>query len=179
MIEDITAPQPYLKPFPAFADVFDVPLELHRKHFLPLISVDASVVYPDLELWLHFVTPIEPLLEQDVGSFTKDHHDFYNKEGQYAFNVTNGKYAFAGEFAYFAYESGEIFRAFPNWTMRFTRTIGGEFPHMKKADEGFKYTGDCPIPPKPRMIRAVGAGPWSPSLAESRCLLTRMGRPSP
>jgi hypothetical protein len=96
VIENITAPEPYLKPFPAFEDVFAEPLALHRKHFLPLVSVDASVVDPDLDCWLHFVMPVEPLLELDVGTFTAEFHDFYNREGQYAFQVVGGKYTFEG-----------------------------------------------------------------------------------
>jgi hypothetical protein len=102
-----------VKPFPKFEEVFGKPLGFHRKHFLPLVSVDTSVVSRSLSGWLHFVTPIEPLLELDVGYFTKGYHDFYNKEGQLAFRVANGKYTFSGHPNYFAYESGAIFKAFP------------------------------------------------------------------
>jgi len=114
VFENIISPTPFIKPFPAFEDVFNEPMHLHRKHFLPLVSVDASVVYRDLDFWLHFVTPIEPLLELDVGYFTKEYHDFYNKQGQVALKVTEGKYTFTGDFNYFAYQSGAIFKAFPN-----------------------------------------------------------------
>jgi len=111
--ENIQTATPFIRPFPAFDDVFGEPSALHRKHFLPLVSVDVSVIYDDLDGWLHFVTPIEPLLELDVGYFTKQHHDFYNQEGQFAFQVAEGKYSFAGAPNYFAYESGAIFKVFP------------------------------------------------------------------
>jgi hypothetical protein len=113
MFENIKAPTPFVRPFPAFEEVFGEPLTFHRKHFLPLVSVDVSVIYNDLGGWLHFVTPIEPLLELDVDYFTEEYHDFYNQEGQLAFQVTEGKYSFTGNPDYFAYESGAIFKAFP------------------------------------------------------------------
>lgn len=114
MFETIKSPQPYIKPFPEFESVFGEPVDLHRKHFLPLVSVDVSVVHNDLDLWLHFVTPIEPLLELDVGYFTEEFHDAYNLAGQFAFRIEDEKYVFAGDFNYFAYESGKIFDAFPD-----------------------------------------------------------------
>jgi hypothetical protein len=144
MMENITAAQAYLKPFPAFEDVFAEPLTLHRKHFLPLISVDASVVYPDLDLWLHFVTPIEPLLELDVGYFTQGYHDFYNRDGQFAFAVTNGRYAFAGDFRYFAYESGEIFRAFPNKDLEIHADYQRRISSYEETRRGFQKHGRLP-----------------------------------
>jgi hypothetical protein len=140
----ITAPEPYLKPFPAFEDVFAEPLTLHRKHFLPLISVDASVVYPELDFWLHFVTPIEPLLELDVGYFTEEHHDFYNIQGQFAFNVANGKYAFAGDFRYLAYESGAIFRAFPGKDDEIHADYQSRISSYEESRRGFQQHGRLP-----------------------------------
>ena len=114
MFENIETATPFVRPFPDFEDVFAEPLAMHRKHFLPLVSVDTKVISPDLPGWMHFVTPIEPLLELDVGYFTEEFHDFYNKQGQYAMRVVNGKYVFSGDFNYFAYESGAIFKAFLN-----------------------------------------------------------------
>jgi hypothetical protein len=113
VFENIKAPTPFVRPFPAFEDVFAEPLAFHRKHFLPLVSVDVSVIHDDLAGWLHFVTPVEPLLELDVGYFTEEYHDFYNTEGQLAFQVVDGKYSFTGDPNYLAYESGAIFKAFP------------------------------------------------------------------
>jgi hypothetical protein len=113
VLRDITSVTPYLKPFPATEDVFGEPLQLHRKHFLPLVSVNPAVVQPDLDLWLHFVIPVEPLLELDVGYFTQEYHDYYNQMGQVAFRLEEGRYSFTGDFNYFAYESGAIFKAFP------------------------------------------------------------------
>jgi hypothetical protein len=110
-IESVT---PFVKPFPAFEDVFGEPMLLHRKHFLPLVSVNAAVVHDDLDFWLHFVTPIEPLLEGNVGDWTGEYHDFYNQVGRVAFQFSDGRYSFTGDPNFFAYESGAIFAGFPN-----------------------------------------------------------------
>src|SRR5262249_32956569 len=114
MFENLKEPTPFIKPFPAYEGVFAEPMALHRKHFLPLVSVDTSVIYDDLRVWLHFVTPIEPLLEGNVGDWTADFFDFYNDINQVAFKFSDGKYTFAGDFNFFAYESGAIFKAWPN-----------------------------------------------------------------
>jgi|688.fasta_scaffold110937_1 hypothetical protein len=112
MIENIMTPAPFIRPFPAFEDVFGEPASLHRKHFLPLVSVDISLAHPDLTGWLPIVMPVEPLLEGNVGDWTSEYFDFYNKVGQIAFHVSEGRYTFSGDFRFFAYESGAIFRIF-------------------------------------------------------------------
>jgi hypothetical protein len=47
VFENIKAVTPFVRPFPAFEDVFAEPLAFHRKHFLPLVSVDVSVIRDD------------------------------------------------------------------------------------------------------------------------------------
>lgn len=113
MLTHLCEPSPHLRPFPLYEDVFNEPLEFHRTHFLPLVSVNAAAIYPDLDLWLHFVAPIEPLLELDIGYFTEEFHDQYNRQGQFAFRLHSSRYAFTGHANYLAYESGAIFTAFP------------------------------------------------------------------
>jgi hypothetical protein len=92
VFEDLREPTDFMKPFPSYEDVFGEPIALHKKHLLPLLSVDASVVYPDLDFWIHFVTPIEPLLEGNVGDWTGEYEDFYNNVGRIAFRFCDGKY---------------------------------------------------------------------------------------
>jgi hypothetical protein len=106
VFEDIRQLTDFIRPFPEFEKVFGEPVELHRKHLLPLVSVNAKVINADWDFWLHFVTPIEPLLEGNIGDLTGDYHDFYNRCGQIAFRINNGRYTFAGDFRFFAYESG-------------------------------------------------------------------------
>ncbi|MDB5387272.1 MAG: hypothetical protein JWM11_2918 [Planctomycetaceae bacterium] len=113
MFNRLTSDTAFIRPFPRYEDVFTDNLELHRKHFLPLVSVDMSFVFDDLDFWLHFVTPIEPLLEGNVGDHTDEYFDFYNSVGQVAFKVTDGKYSFNGDFNFFTYESGTIFKVWP------------------------------------------------------------------
>ncbi|WP_254513154.1 hypothetical protein [Anatilimnocola floriformis] len=144
MIESIRTAQPYLRPFPEFEDVFTEPLALQRRHFLPLISLDASVVDKELSGWLHFVTPIEPLLELDVGYFTREFHDYYNSMGQYAFQVVDGKYRFTGDFRYFAYESGEIYRAMPGLEHEIEADYQLRFSTYEESKRGYRLHGRIP-----------------------------------
>ncbi|MCI0641024.1 MAG: hypothetical protein L0Y72_17045 [Gemmataceae bacterium] len=166
MFKNLTSTTPYLKPFPAFDDVFAEPMDLHRKHFLPLISVDASVVHRDLDFWLHFVTPIEPLLELDVGYFTKEHHDFYNIEGQFAFRFSEGKYAFAGYFNYFAYESGAIFGAFPNQEEEIRADYRTRVSSYEESRRGFLRHGRIP---------SCAESPYDPARDSCGPLISQLG----
>lgn len=166
VFENINSPTPFIKPFPEFKDVFSKPMALHKKHFLPLVSVDASVVHPDLKIWLHFVTPIEPLLELDVGYFTREYHDFYNKEGQVAFQIVDGKYSFTGDPNYFAYESGAIFKAFPNRHDEIHDDYDKRIASWKSNRKGFRKHGHIPY---------SSYAPYDP--AEGTCgpLVTQLG----
>ncbi len=107
------SPTEFVKPYPVFDDVFNEPSPMNKKHFLPLASVNAVVVDDDLDTWLHFVTPIEPLLEGEFGAWSDEFHDFYNYESQIAFHVADGRYTFTGDMNFFDYESGAIFKGFP------------------------------------------------------------------
>ena len=144
MFERIQSATPFVKPFPPFDDVFNEPLALHRKHFLPLVSVDVSVIHDDLDLWLHFVMPFEPLLELEVGYFTHEYHDVYNCEGQFAFRVVDGKYTFAGDFNYFAFESGAIFKAFPDKKDEILADYRTRHTSYEESREGFLRYGRIP-----------------------------------
>ena len=144
MHKNIEAVQPFIKPFPDFEDVFSEPLSLHRKHFLPLVSVDASVAHQDLDICLHFVTPIEPLLELDVGYFTEKYHDFYNSQGQFALRVHNARYSFTGDFSYFAYESGAIFEAFPDQKDEIEKDYRARFDSWEQSRVGYEKYGRIP-----------------------------------
>jgi hypothetical protein len=73
-------PDSLVRPYPEPGDVFGEPLELHKKHFMPFVSIHSSLLWDDVDTWLHFVTPFEPLMEDYIGSFTEPYHDFYNKE---------------------------------------------------------------------------------------------------
>ena len=46
--KNIEEANPFVKPYPTYEDVFADKMQLHEKHFLPLVSVDASVIDDDL-----------------------------------------------------------------------------------------------------------------------------------
>lgn len=145
MIEHVKTPAPFIRPFPAFEDVFGEPTALHRKHVLPLVSVDASAAHPDLTGWLHIVMPIEPLLEGNIGDWTDDEYfDFYNQVGQVAFRVREGRYTFSGDFRFFAYESGTIFRGFPGREDEIHADYSLRISSYERNREGFRLHGRIP-----------------------------------
>ena len=113
VLRNITEVLPCIRPFPDPATVFSEPVDVHCRHLLPLVCIDASIAHPDLDVWLPVICPIEPLLELDIGCFTESYHDEYNIQGQIAFRRLDGKFRFYGNFNYFAYESRDIFNAFP------------------------------------------------------------------
>ena len=99
-----------MKPFPKYDDVFYDNVKKHRKHFLPLFSINPSIVLPELDIDLHIVITYEPFLEGSLGEHTEKYADLnqgngYNQQDQYAFKLIDGKYQFAGDFRFFCYES--------------------------------------------------------------------------
>jgi hypothetical protein len=144
MFKNVTTPAPFIRPFPAFEDVFGEPADLHRKHFLPLVSVDASAAHPDLREWLHIVMPIEPLLEGNVGDWTDEYSDVYNQVGRVAFRVSGGRYSFTGDFQFFAYESGAIFRRFPGREDEIRADYARRITSYERIRQGFLKHGRIP-----------------------------------
>ena len=176
MLQNIESATHFVKPFPQFEDVFAAPLALHRKHFLPLVSVDASVVHSDLNLWLHFVTPIEPLLEGNVGDWTGDYHDFYNREGQIAFRVRDGKYSFSGDFNYFAYESGAIFEGFRDKRDEIVADYRMRIESHERSRRGYEEFGRIPYSASsPYDPAQVGCGPLISQLGGEPVLINWHG----
>jgi hypothetical protein len=147
-------PESLVRPYPKPSDVFGEPLEMHAKHFLPSISVHSSLLWDDVDSWLHFVAPVEPLMEGYIGEFTRPYHDFYNKEGQVSLSLIDGRYMFQGDWNYFAYESGVIPTKLPyteeqvrdDYQQRFLNYDGGlqEFQKTKRC-EGIKQLGGEPV----------------------------------
>lgn len=144
MFEDIDTPTDFVKPFPSYEDVFNDQLALHRKHFLPLVSIDVSVIFADLRGWLHFVTPIEPLIQGNVGDLTGEYCDFYNDCGRVAFRVSHGKYSFSGDFRFFAYESGAIFTTYPQEVEAIHQEYRERVASYEQTRQGFLKYGGVP-----------------------------------
>jgi hypothetical protein len=105
MIENIVAPQPWLRVFPDAASVFTAAdIELQR-HLHPLVSIELSVVNPAWSGWIHLISPIEPY-EAYMGDHTTPFHNEYTRENWIAFRLDDeGRYRFLGDRRYFFLET--------------------------------------------------------------------------
>lgn len=67
-----------IKPFPEYEDIFYDDLEQHKKHFLPICSINLQCIEPELDEWLHIVSAKE-IHDGCVGDFTKPFHTNFTK----------------------------------------------------------------------------------------------------
>jgi hypothetical protein len=86
--------------FPDAQFVFARDAAAHRAVLQPLLSIEASMIDPNWNGKLHFVTPFEPY-DGLLGSDTKAFHSGYCTENWIAFRVRDSKYEFMGDFRYF------------------------------------------------------------------------------
>ncbi|EOQ33524.1 TPA: siderophore biosynthesis protein [Bacillus cereus] len=93
----------FIKPFPEYEDIFYDDLEQHKKHFLPICSINLQCVEPESEEWLHIVSAKE-IHDGCVGDFTKPFHTNFTKADTLGFDVINGKYKFEADWNYFKIE---------------------------------------------------------------------------
>ena len=97
---------PHLHPFPDAEDVFSRDVDLHRKHLIPLISIDASFVDPSWSGRLHMVAPKEAY-DGMVGEYCREFHSETCTDDVLGFRVSkDGKYEFLADFRYFLVERG-------------------------------------------------------------------------
>lgn len=102
----MTHPEPFMHPFPEPEIVFAGDVELHRKHFLPLISIDASAIDPSWKGLLHVVS-VKETYDGAVGEHCSEFHTDLCKYNQVAFRVgPDGRYTFLADFRYFIVERG-------------------------------------------------------------------------
>lgn len=93
-------PQKFFKPFPAYEEVFYDDIDQHRKHFLPICSINLQCVFPGQDEWVHFVSA-KAIYEGCVGEDTPDFHSVFTKEDMLGFTVIDGKYKFEADWDYF------------------------------------------------------------------------------
>jgi hypothetical protein len=106
MDTDGTTLQSYMRPFPESELVFASDIELHRRHFLPLMSLDASAINPAFSGLLHVVS-VKETYDGAVGEHCREFHTDLCKDNQVAFGVDkDGRYTFLGDFRFFAVERG-------------------------------------------------------------------------
>ncbi|MGZ9868725.1 siderophore biosynthesis protein [Priestia endophytica] len=96
-------PKQFIKPFPSYEEVFVDNLEQHKKHFLPICSINLKCIEPEWDEWLHIVSAKE-IHEGCVGDFTPSFHTRFTKEDTLGFNVIEGKYKFEADWNYFEIE---------------------------------------------------------------------------
>ncbi|MDR6776962.1 MULTISPECIES: siderophore biosynthesis protein [Paenibacillus] len=103
-------PERFIKRFPAYEDVFSSDLEHHRKHFLPICSINLQFLFPEQDEWLHFVS-VKEIHEGCVGENTQQFHTSYTKEDMLGFDVIDGKYKFEADWNYFSLHRKEQLEA--------------------------------------------------------------------
>ncbi|PXX43198.1 hypothetical protein DFR42_104199 [Undibacterium pigrum] len=107
MIVDVLYPQTYLRMHPADDDVFADPVQKHRRHLMPLVSVDLSVVNPAWQGWVHVVNPYEPE-DGIVGQSTGQYHAGFVQANWLAFHLdADNRYHWLGDWRYFQLELDE------------------------------------------------------------------------
>ena len=96
-------PKQFIKPFPSYEEVFYDQLEQHKKHFLPICSINLKCIDPEWDEWLHIVSAKE-IHEGCVGELTQQFHTNFSKEDMLGFDVIDGKYKFEADWRYFDIE---------------------------------------------------------------------------
>lgn len=90
----------YIRPFPAYEEVFAGDLELYHRHFLPILSLNLKCLFPEEDQWLHFVS-VKEIYEGCVGEATASEHRDFTREDMLGFDVVDGKYRFEADWSYF------------------------------------------------------------------------------
>lgn len=93
----------HIKIFPAYEDVFMGDIQMYKKHFLPICSLNLKSIYPDQDQWLHFVS-VHEIFDGCVGDLTQQYHTEYTKRDMLGFNVVGNKYEFEADWKYFIHE---------------------------------------------------------------------------
>ena len=136
MSETITQLNPHLHPFPDPENVFSRDVELHRKHLIPLISIDASLIDSSWSGQLHFVPPKESF-DGLVGEHCPEFHTETCSYDVLGFRVDeDGKYEFLADFRYFLVERG-VTPDSPRYLPGFLEEL---VEHYETAEENFSKT---------------------------------------
>ena len=100
--EDIQTLEEYLHPFPRMEDIFVPEQPWLKAHFLPLISIDLSVLNPEWQgQTVHMINPFEPY-EGLIGDETEAHHNEFTATNWLAFRLReDNRYEFLGNEGFF------------------------------------------------------------------------------
>ncbi|MFN7705549.1 MAG: hypothetical protein ACK5OS_13080 [Chryseotalea sp.] len=94
----------FFKPFPAYEEVFYDDIDNHKKHFLPICSVNLKFLFPERDEWIHFIS-VKEIYDGCVGENTSDWHTRYTKQDMIGFDIIDGKYKFDTSWDYFIINS--------------------------------------------------------------------------
>lgn len=86
--------------FPAYEDVFYDNIPLHRRHFLPLASINLRCINPGRNEWLHLVS-VKEMYDGRVGESKETYHTAFTQPDMFGFDVVEGKYRFEADWRYF------------------------------------------------------------------------------
>jgi hypothetical protein len=97
---------PHMHPFPEIDAVFVGDLRQYQRHFLPLISLNASAIDLSWTGALHIVSPKETY-DGAVGEHCSEYHTNLCRNNQIAFKVdADSRYTFLADFRFFFIERG-------------------------------------------------------------------------
>lgn len=92
--------QDLIRLFPAYEDVFYADVNLHRQHFLPLVSINLRAIRPDRDEWLHIVS-VKEFYDGRVGGSKEQYHTPFTQPDVVGFDVVDGKFRFEADWRYF------------------------------------------------------------------------------
>ncbi len=86
--------------FPEPETVFAGDTAMHKDHFLPLATVNATQAGLEPHTTLHFISPIEPC-DGIIGEYTKTFHTDFCRPNWVAFDVVDNRYRFRADERFF------------------------------------------------------------------------------
>ncbi|MEK4670313.1 siderophore biosynthesis protein [Paenibacillus alvei] len=99
-------PKKFIRPFPSYEEVFHEQIEQHKKHFLPICSINLQCVNSEWEEWLHIIS-VKEIHDGCVGELTSQFHSKFTKEDMIGFDVIDGKYKFEADWRFFEIEQDQ------------------------------------------------------------------------
>ena len=144
MLKSIIETTRHIYPFPDASEVFSADISRHRKHLLPLLSIDASLVNGAWSGRLHMVSPKESF-DGMVGEHCPEFHTELCTNDLLAFKVDDdGRYAFMTDFQYFLTERGVKDNS-PAYLAGLLEEVSEYYENVevefKKTRENFKNSG--------------------------------------
>lgn len=94
----------YFRPYPECEDVFFDDIENHKKHFLPICSVNLKFLFPERDEWVHFIST----KYINAGRYALEYATQFTNESMYSFDIIGDKYKFEADWQYFVLPNREL-----------------------------------------------------------------------